>query len=352
MSRKGQGRKRKSEDFICEIDPNDLSSDDDENVTSPSCKIRKIDGNFIKTSNIEETSSSNPCSESVILITDESGEMINKQSAVEEINLMSNNGDNSGVSNNESKPHNTDIIELDECVTENNASVILVEENIPVMIVSDDEVEEEGEIVEDLEIVDEVFQTPKPKAPANKTVQSTPILSDEEFHVVEEIGPSPLKLENDSENLINISFKCHQTMNQYGHLFVNFLQTFPEIKIVREKLSIRVVENESFEETKSPKKRNKKKKAKKDLFVVDTNPFSNKDTCQSLQMKYTSKFEISEQDQAENVGANSAAFSKSCFNCTGDHDLRDCPVPRNYNRINQARQQFQNKYKNVYVFYL
>ena len=33
---------------------------------------------------------------------------------------------------------------------------------------------------------------------------------------------------------------------------------------------------------------------------------------------------------------------KACFNCGEEHDLRDCQLPRDYNRINQRKREFMN----------
>lgn len=33
---------------------------------------------------------------------------------------------------------------------------------------------------------------------------------------------------------------------------------------------------------------------------------------------------------------------KACFNCDEEHDLRECPLPRDYNRINQRKREFMN----------
>ena len=33
---------------------------------------------------------------------------------------------------------------------------------------------------------------------------------------------------------------------------------------------------------------------------------------------------------------------KACFNCGEEHDLKDCPLPRDFNRINQRKREFMN----------
>ncbi|XP_044755169.1 uncharacterized protein LOC123314116 [Coccinella septempunctata] len=351
MARRSHGKKRKSEDFICEIDDKDLSPDEDDNVESPRCKMSKIDGNLIETSKTEKTSSNkenNSCDGSVISLTDESDEMNKTQTQ----KIASSSREETAYSQNTTKQMSensnmNEVIEIDDTSAGLNQSVYIVEDPIPVMVVSDDD-GEEGEIIEDLEVVDEVLATPQQKTPEKKnpkkvSMDSTFFEENEEFQVIEEIGPSPMPKQN--ENLFNITFTCQKTMDQYGHLLVKFLKSFPEIEVARDKLSIRVKGIESFEETKTPKKKSKKKKAKKDLFVVDTNPSSNDDNSQFPQFRYTSKFEISEQDKPEGIEAGNS--KKICFNCDGDHALKDCNIPRNHRRINQARQQFQDKYKTV-----
>ena len=34
----------------------------------------------------------------------------------------------------------------------------------------------------------------------------------------------------------------------------------------------------------------------------------------------------------------------SCFNCNGNHNLRDCPLPRNQSNINKKRKEFASKH--------
>uniref|UniRef100_A0A1Y1N711 PSP proline-rich domain-containing protein n=1 Tax=Photinus pyralis TaxID=7054 RepID=A0A1Y1N711_PHOPY len=78
-----------------------------------------------------------------------------------------------------------------------------------------------------------------------------------------------------------------------------------------------------------------------DTFVLDTTPSlsTNKNN-----LRYESKFDIA---SAINKGADEVpkAGSGTCFNCDGSHNLRDCPHPKDYAKIQLARQKFkpQNK---------
>lgn len=50
---------------------------------------------------------------------------------------------------------------------------------------------------------------------------------------------------------------------------------------------------------------------------------------------------------AENLNKNLFHRTQDCFNCEGDHTLRDCPYPKDFNKISQKRREM--KMKTVYV---
>ncbi|KAG7208869.1 hypothetical protein KM043_015053 [Ampulex compressa] len=79
------------------------------------------------------------------------------------------------------------------------------------------------------------------------------------------------------------------------------------------------------------------------LFEVDTQPklYTNMDI-PTYGKKYENAFEKSntESDKGEQ---NPYVSKSSCFNCLGDHNLRDCPEPRNQNHINKNRKNFNRE---------
>ncbi|XP_015123905.1 zinc finger CCHC domain-containing protein 8 homolog [Diachasma alloeum] len=80
------------------------------------------------------------------------------------------------------------------------------------------------------------------------------------------------------------------------------------------------------------------------LFMIDSNPHAQ----ESLDVPtYGRKFEKVLKD-VEDVPdiveeKEKAAPKLNCFNCLGNHNLRDCPVPRNSVEINKNRKDFNNR---------
>lgn len=78
------------------------------------------------------------------------------------------------------------------------------------------------------------------------------------------------------------------------------------------------------------------------LFIVDTTPSSSKNTVNS-QPKFYSRTKYTIEDEQKSEGASKEASNKkmftqsTCFNCDGPHPLKDCKEPKNYKKINAAR---------------
>lgn len=181
---------------------------------------------------------------------------------------------------------------------------------------------------------------------------------------------------NKKENIMNtkltenaeicISFGNKQLSDLYKLRFKSFLKSFVELEIVKEtELSITfqrdsilnpsdwIVLDETFDSnqnvqekthitllaspSKSRKKKTKKKKKDDDLFVLDTNPSQDEPT--SHNTKYLSTFQIDIDQQGEDD--THKVMNQTCFNCNGKHNLKDCPLPKNQSRINDARNKFK-----------
>lgn len=354
MAEGRRGKKRKSEDFIYEVNDNDLSSDEEENASKKrnseiDAKVEVMETENNPSSDDEDKTNK----ETIVLDTEESNQMDTNQNSVDENSATEDVAvGHIPEKNSPEETNNEDVILIDNSNTNLSESCIIIEDPIPIMVLSDDDddVEEEGEIIEDFKIVDEVTSTLIQNAPITETPKKdnsnkVVCIGDTEFQVVEEIGPSPMPTEK--KTLMNISFSCDKAMNQYGHLLVRFLKSFPEVEIAKSKLCITVNEKEKFEDTVTPKKKHgKKKKAKKDLFVLDPNPSSNDDNLQFFQFRYTSKFELTEEGEPEKDDTK-AVPSRICFNCDGNHALKDCDIPKNFSRISKARFDFLQKHKTV-----
>ncbi|KAG5316237.1 ZCHC8 protein, partial [Acromyrmex insinuator] len=76
------------------------------------------------------------------------------------------------------------------------------------------------------------------------------------------------------------------------------------------------------------------------LFTIDKQPNVKNDMdIPTYGQKYENTFE-------ESVHETSKDFMPrlSCFNCNGNHNLRDCPLPRNQSNINKKRKEFASKH--------
>ncbi|KAK9889790.1 hypothetical protein WA026_007167 [Henosepilachna vigintioctopunctata] len=325
MASRQQSLKRKSEDFIYELSENDLSAD--ESVEDVPTKMRKIDSdadvevpNQMKsikkssTKEIDSTANTEKISQSPLgncKVTDENTENLPLR-----------------------KSEDSDVIDIHDSDMDN--SVEIVERNISVVEVSDEETpkcqnatQEEGEILEVFEVVDEIGATPK-----------------HEFEVVDEIGPTPMPELKDIQSddpIMNISFKNEEIKNCYEHKFVKFLSMFSEFEIYSEELCIKVSKKLAMQVTsdnsihKTPKKRHKKKKAKKELFVLDTNPSLNDS---NAGLRYSNKFSIEDKKPEEESPQKKCVSAQTCFNCGEGHALKDCTLPKDFDKINAARQKF------------
>lgn len=162
-----------------------------------------------------------------------------------------------------------------------------------------------------------------------------------------------------NNSIITISFKDTDIAKEYKSFFLKFLRTRAELNVVEAgedglKLEITrdpdlatndwVVVDESFEErpdTFKPRKRKRSERRKeKDLFMLDTNPSI---TTKENLLRYLSKFSVVETEEGQKeLDATAKPVGASCFNCDGNHSLKDCVEPKNYTKINMARNIFKN----------
>lgn len=98
----------------------------------------------------------------------------------------------------------------------------------------------------------------------------------------------------------------------------------------------------------SPQRRKRKRKKKKqdsdhakDLFVVDTQPSYLTHSTKSM-LQYQTLLSIEDDKDKETGGKPPPPAQSLCFNCAADHSLRDCPKPKDYNKINAARQKYRS----------
>lgn len=408
---KGRSLKRKSDDFIYELSDSEVSQiENDMEINQPEAKMFKpdpeandaanninstsIDTNLNENNTKEETISlsSSSTNADVVIEVDIVGadiassnnetisenknthEVCNEISSSDQINILSSDEDlnKSGGDCEVSQSENnivdednsftivdvcdsTDIDDSENTKNPENLNNDTINSFIEVDIVNDSKNSENNSSDDVIPIYD---------------LESTPNLDnlvstnneDENLGVKQIINEDSresgeIKIDDDNEinlksedniKVLTVTYHSEEFKNRYFNDFVRFLSSFKEFEILPEDLKITVSHSNKIcgpaSKTKH-KKRSKKKKNSDDLFTVDASPFT-ADCRNALDLKYSSKFTINE--GTEDTDQNKIKISQICFNCDENHALRDCPLPRNFNRINKARQNFKATKSNLF----
>ncbi|KYN07477.1 Zinc finger CCHC domain-containing protein 8 like protein [Cyphomyrmex costatus] len=76
------------------------------------------------------------------------------------------------------------------------------------------------------------------------------------------------------------------------------------------------------------------------LFTIDKQPNAKNDLdIPTYGQKYENTFEESSHETPKDIMPR-----LNCFNCSGNHNLRDCPLPKNQSNINRRRKEFASKH--------
>lgn len=178
-------------------------------------------------------------------------------------------------------------------------------------------------------------------------------------------------LEAEGKALINIQMLDSEAKHLYKKKIVRYFRSFSEFFVktngesnnvtiyekINKKASVeengleekpaQVANSNSSTET-SPRKSKKKKKKKTDevdsMFVIDTAPSLTTNHYEKI-LRYSSKFTINENDHSDKSEEENSkpAPQNTCFNCDEKHNLKDCPHPRDFRRINQARSKMKDR---------
>lgn len=192
--------------------------------------------------------------------------------------------------------------------------------------------------------------------------------NEKQMNVVNDVD-SPNKMVEDGEvvdesntanRIISISFKDADVAKEYKSMFVKFILSHIELSIVEtdeDSLTLEitrdadlavnewVVMDEAFDEsikidkTKSRKRKRSERKKDKDLFTLDTSPSIS--TKQNVSTRYLSKFTVVEKEERKEDEIAKPTMA-TCFNCDGNHSLKDCTEPKNYTKISLARNNFKS----------
>lgn len=84
---------------------------------------------------------------------------------------------------------------------------------------------------------------------------------------------------------------------------------------------------------------------KNDVFMIDTLPTEKKDNAEVPSYEKVTEILLNLEAKANLIAGEASRSSRNgCWNCGGDHNLRDCKEPRNMANINRAKQLF-SKFK-------
>lgn len=218
----------------------------------------------------------------------------------------------------------------------------------------------------DISLTDSVVFNETNAASSSQEIILNSTLSSVDESGEKEEGEVPEETENAENNWdIKLEFNNCQIAEMYKEKFMKFIQSFVELEIAPSSsdLELKIKRDELLRSTEwhvveeltdlselkeatddltdsSPSKKHRKKKNKKEkpLFVLDTSPME-EDNNKETNMKYSAKFSIStsqEEDGAQRI-------SNGCFNCGKNHALKDCPEPKDFTRINNARNKMKGQ---------
>jgi zinc finger CCHC domain-containing protein 8 len=144
------------------------------------------------------------------------------------------------------------------------------------------------------------------------------------------------------KQLIDIKFKNKRT-------FLAFQDDF--VKLIKKYYSHKLDDLDIFDDISETRIVVSEKVVKKtDAFIVDTTPNYKHLTSKSESTPSYKSSSVMLTDEIEETKQNLTSSKQSCFNCDkSTHGLRDCPEPRNFRKINKARNEFRQKESRYHV---
>ncbi|XP_011634594.1 zinc finger CCHC domain-containing protein 8 homolog [Pogonomyrmex barbatus] len=144
----------------------------------------------------------------------------------------------------------------------------------------------------------------------------------------------------------NVSRQYRQQIKDFLH---NLVQSKPSFKKDTNESSLILEvwdDKDNFKESPaSPENKNANESVEcnnicDSLFTIDKQPNAKNDLdVPTYGQKYENAFEESKREQPKDC-----APKLNCFNCNGNHNMRDCPLPKNQSNINKNRKEFATKH--------
>ncbi|XP_058806811.1 zinc finger CCHC domain-containing protein 8 homolog [Phymastichus coffea] len=154
---------------------------------------------------------------------------------------------------------------------------------------------------------------------------------------------------NDSNPIFKVIFRDDAAFQNYSRKIDHFLKDLlshkhrrKDIKSKKGDLTLEIFDSSSKHKHFSNKTDSKEKQSNDSLFIIDNEPKIQDDL--DIPM-YKQKFDkVLQKSNDENNGEREDCGPKmTCFNCLGNHSLRDCDQPRNYVAINKNRKEHNFK---------
>ncbi|KAJ8984849.1 hypothetical protein NQ317_013050 [Molorchus minor] len=220
-----------------------------------------------------------------------------------------------------------------------------IPQDIPKVIQSplreDDLTLEEGELNEIANCVEQIDSNSSSKQPCICINFSDQTVAEQYKSKFLKYIQSFVELQVENFDGLSINIQRDPTLNPNDWVVIDDTICLSEVKELNEENVVPGLSSDlSSDKSPGKKKRKRKNKKEKELFVVDTNPSSNENNISCT--KYSTKFQIDKEESSpETAKLEMKISTQICFNCDDNHAIRDCPLPKNYAKINAARQRFK-----------
>ncbi|XP_014211070.1 zinc finger CCHC domain-containing protein 8 homolog [Copidosoma floridanum] len=225
------------------------------------------------------------------------------------------------------------------------------EETMEVITLDDSEVDNSLlDSSADVQVIKEIRENVPNLSIANETVVSfdatlPPGVAPEGFLIVDE-EITKTSTEPEVAPIFRITFRDPEAFQNYHEQIKDFLKDLLESRYDKDESSAKDLAIEIFDSDETPNDLPVEGPAEKPpidfYFTLDSEPNATKEfDVPAYGKKFSKTLEKGTAKATEEKNENSAP-KMTCFNCLGNHSMRDCPKPRNYNEITKNRKDYYN----------
>lgn len=142
------------------------------------------------------------------------------------------------------------------------------------------------------------------------------------------------------KRLMNITFPDEEIMQKFGPELIEFMQQKCDnlgVELDNERVEITFFEKVADVEEDRP------------IFTIDSTPAKGRSASSDVPRYNQSLADALTHEKTPAKEEGGSRRSQSCFNCDGDHNLRDCDQPRNHQKINANRKARTGKTERYHV---